>query len=83
MHWTEEKTSPIDKNSLGFERLGASYLSMENVDLSKEACFMAKGLPDWSQNTSEGLTEAYVANDDKNVAVREPEIALTEYEWKT
>ncbi|KAI9654642.1 MAG: hypothetical protein M1821_005849 [Bathelium mastoideum] len=75
LKWAEQKLDIAGKNSLWYERVGGTYLSAGNYDLSKESFLKAKSLPNPSWRTFEGLAKAH-AESDKVLAFHEMEIAL-------
>ncbi|KAF2228666.1 hypothetical protein EV356DRAFT_457297 [Viridothelium virens] len=76
VEWVEKEIKDVAKNSLWHERLGATYLRISEPGLAKEAFLNAKNRPECSWRVSEGLAQAYDAQDDKKEAVREMENAF-------
>ena len=75
--WTGKKLNIATKNALWFERLGETYLWIEETRLATESFLKAKELTDFSWKVSEGLAETYASDDNKTMAVQEMEIVLT------
>lgn len=76
--WAENEVK-ITKNALWYERLGATYLNNDEVDLSKETFSTAKTMPGWSWRVSYDLAEAYAISDQKSLAINEMEIVFRRF----
>ncbi|KAL8691994.1 MAG: hypothetical protein Q9218_002886 [Villophora microphyllina] len=71
-----EKEAGTTKDSLYYERLGYTYLGLQEHDCSIAAFVKAKDLPNSSWTVSNGLAEAYSEASKKDLAVKEMDLAI-------
>ena len=75
--WAENATMISERESLFYERLGATYLGSSRYELAKEQYLRAKTFPSFPYSVPVGLAHIYAKLRDDRAALQEYESALT------